>query len=161
MALFLSTTTNKIDKKGRLSVPVQFRTNIGADGFQGIVIYPSFKHACLHGTDMIYMERLSNSIHGDFGLYSDENEALATSILAASNQLPFDPEGRVSLPKDMMEHAGIIDRTTFVGLGSTFQIWQPDAYEQFRKKQLTLAKQEARNLRPISPSSQKAERGDS
>jgi len=38
MALFLSTTVNKIDKKGRLSVPVQFRANIAVEGFQGIVI---------------------------------------------------------------------------------------------------------------------------
>ncbi len=159
MALFLSTTINKIDKKGRLSVPVQFRANIAVDGFQGIVLYPSFKHNCLHGTDMSYMERLSNSIHGDFGLYSDENEALATSILAASSQLAFDPEGRVTLPKAMMEHAGIGEHAVFVGLGTTFQIWQPDAYEIFREKQLTLAKQEARNLRPVAPS-HKPDRGD-
>ena len=159
MALFLSTTINKIDKKGRLSVPVQFRANIGVDGFQGIVIYPSFKHSCLHGTDMSYMERLSNSINDDFGLYSDENEALATSILGAATQLAFDPEGRVTIPKAMMEHAGITDQAAFVGLGSAFQIWQPDDYEIFREKQLALAKQEARNLRPAS-SSHKPDRGD-
>ena len=160
MPLFLSTTTNKIDKKGRLSVPVQFRANIGVEAFQGIVIYPSFKHDCLHGTDMGYMERLSDSIHGDFGLYSDENEALATSILAASNQLAFDPEGRVTLPKAMLDHAGISEQATFVGLGSTFQVWQPHAYEKFREKQLDVARQQARNLRPVPQNTNKPDKGD-
>jgi transcriptional regulator MraZ len=152
MPLFLSTTTNKVDQKGRISVPAQFRANLMPHGYQGVVVYSSFKHACLQGTDMGYMERLSNSIHDNFGLFSDENEALANAILAASFQLPFDPEGRVTLPKALVEHAGLEGQATFVGLGSTFQIWAPVNYDAHRERQMELAKTEARNLRPVSSS---------
>ena len=149
MPLFLSTTTNKVDRKGRVSVPAAFRSSLPASGYQGIVAYASFRHACLHGADLGFMEQLSDSIHGDFGLYSDENEALATAILASARQLSFDPEGRITLPKDLIDHAGIKDEVTFVGLGKTFQIWEPAAYEVHRVAQRELAVVKAAELGPV------------
>lgn len=149
MPLFLSTTTNRVDRKGRVSVPAAFRSSLPASGYQGIVAYASFKHACLHGADLGFMEELSNSIHGDFGLFSDENEALANAILASARQLSFDSEGRITLAKDLMDHAGIKDEVTFVGLGKTFQIWEPAAYEIHRAAQRALAIEKASELRPV------------
>lgn len=149
MPLFLSTTTNRVDRKGRISVPAAFRSALPAGGFEGIVVYASFKHDCIHGADLGFMEKLSDSIHGDFGLYSDENEALANAILASARQLPFDPEGRVLLPRDLIEHAGISKEATFVGLGKTFQIWEPAAYARHRDTQRSLAEQTAAGLRPV------------
>ena len=149
MPLFLSTTTNKVDRKGRVSVPAAFRSSLPASGYQGIVAYASFRHACLHGADLGFMEQLSDSIHGDFGLYSDENEALATAILASARQLSFDPEGRITLPKDLIDHAGIKGEVTFVGLGKTFQIWEPAAYEVHRIAQRKLAVSKAAELGPV------------
>ena len=149
MPLFLSTTTNRVDRKGRVSVPVAFRSSLPASGYQGIIAYASFKHACLHGADLGFMEQLSDSIHGDFGLYSDVNEALANAILGSARQLSFDPEGRINLSKDLMDHAGITSEATFVGLGKTFQIWEPAAYEAHRLVQLALAKTKAGELGPI------------
>lgn len=149
MPLFLSTTTNKVDRKGRVSVPAAFRSTLPQSGYQGIVAYTSFRHACLHGADLGFMEQLSDSIHGDFGLYSDENEALANAILASARQLSFDPEGRVTLTKDLMGHAGISSEATFVGLGKTFQIWEPVAYEAHRTVQRALAETKAGDLGPI------------
>lgn len=149
MPLFLSTTTNKVDRKGRVSVPAAFRSSLPASGYQGIVAYASFRHACLHGADLGFMEQLSDSIHGDFGLYSDENEALANAILGSARQLPFDPEGRISLSRDLMDHAGITGEATFVGLGKTFQIWEPVAYEAHRLVQRALAEEKAGELGPI------------
>lgn len=149
MPLFLSTTTNKVDRKGRVSVPAAFRAALPRGGFQGVVVYESFKHACINGSDLGFMEDLSDNIHGDFGLFSDGNEALANAILASARQLPFDPEGRVVLPKELIQHAGITGEATFVGLGKTFQIWAPDEYQTHRKRQRARAEQEALNLGPV------------
>lgn len=131
-------------------MPAAFRVAIPQGGFQGIVVYSSFKHACVHGADLGFMERLAESIDSDFGLYSDENEALANAILASARQLPFDPEGRVILPKDLLDHAGIDGEATFAGLGRTFQIWEPGAYNAHRDTQRSLAEKTAAALRPMS-----------
>ena len=127
MPLFLSTITNKVDKKGRVSVPAPFRAALASQGWPGIVCYNSFVHPAIEGCDLSYMERLSESID-EFAPYTDEHEAFATTILAGSVQLSFDSEGRVLIPDALLSHAGIVDRATFVGRGKTFQIWEPEAF---------------------------------
>jgi MraZ protein len=149
---FLSTTTNKVDKKGRVSVPALFRSNIGPEGFQGVIAYKSFKHPCIEGSDISFMEQLSERIYGDFGFFSDENEALATVLLGKSTQLSFDPEGRIHIPREFIEHADIKEQATFVGLGNKFQIWNPKAYEAHYETQLEIAKKEAKKLGPVARS---------
>ena len=147
---FLSTATNKVDAKGRVSVPALFRANIKPGGYQGVIAYKSFKHPCIEGSDLAFMETLSERIHGDFGFFSDENEALATVLLGKSTQLAFDPEGRIHLPGDFLEHANIKDKATFVGLGNKFQVWDPAAYDEHYSKQLEIAKKEAKKLGPVA-----------
>ncbi|MCK5575925.1 MAG: hypothetical protein KAI28_08910 [Sphingomonadales bacterium] len=149
MLLFLSTTTNKVDKKGRVSVPAAFRAQLPADGYQGIVVYESLKYNCIEGADLGFMERITDSINGDFGLYSDAHEALANSILGGAHQLSFDPEGRILLPKDLLTYAGIDNEATYVGLGKSFQIWKPSAYLEHKAQFKQRALEEIPNLRPI------------
>lgn len=153
MLKFLSTATNKVDSKGRVSVPATFRSNIPQEGYQGVVVYKSFKHDCIEGSDISFMEELSELIHGDFGFFSDENEALATVLLGQSSPLNFDPEGRIHVPQELLDHAGISEKATFVGLGKKFQIWEPAAYERHYEVQLKIAKAEAKNLGPVSKKS--------
>ena len=40
--MFISTFENKLDKKGRVSVPASYRININNEGDNDIVCYPSF-----------------------------------------------------------------------------------------------------------------------
>ena len=45
--MFLSSYENKIDKKGRVSVPATFRSHLNSMGYNGFIGYPSFNHAAL------------------------------------------------------------------------------------------------------------------
>lgn len=128
MGLFLSTFVNKVDKKGRVSVPATFRATLAQQTFTGIIAYRSFTAPCIEGCGMDFMQRLSDSTQ-DFAAFSSEQEDLSALIFADARQLAWDPEGRILLPEDVMEHAGITEAAAFVGKGQTFQIWQPDAYK--------------------------------
>lgn len=137
LALFLSTFVNRIDRKGRISVPAQFRTVLGAQSFSGVIVFPSFVAPAIEASGIDHIERLSAGID-QFDPFSDEHDAFAISILADSHQLPFDSEGRIMLPDVLREHAGMSDRAAFVGRGATFQIWEPEAFracqEEARKR---------------------------
>ena len=147
MALFLSTHINKVDKKGRVSVPSQFRDQLSAEAFQGIVLFRSHGHPALEGFAWSYMEEISRRLE-NFDLFSPEQDDLATTVFGESVQLAFDGEGRVVLPVDLMEFAGVVERAAFVGLGNKFQIWDADilakrreeARRNVRDKGLTLPK---------------------
>lgn len=133
MALFLSTYTNKVDKKGRVSVPASFRAALGDQVSQGIVVFCSGAHSCLEGFDVAKMEEISARLDA-FDLFSEDQDDLATTVFGESVQLLLDADGRITLPLDLMESAHIVDSATFVGLGRKFQIWSPDQFK-IRKAQ--------------------------
>lgn len=146
MALFLSTYANKIDKKGRVSVPAPFRTVLANQHFNGIVAYASFVNECIEACGMDRIEQLSHSIDV-LDPYSEEHNAFATTILGGCVQLAFDSEGRVLLPEHLMKEAGIDEKAVFVGKGATFEIWAPDAFEKYAEKARELAKEQRASLR--------------
>jgi len=130
MRLFLSTFTNKVDSKGRVSVPATFRAVLKNEDFQGIIVFPSHteRHRYLVGCSMEFLERLSAGLE-TLPTFSDEQETMGHLVFAACSQLPYDQTGRVMLTRDLLEATGITDQARFVGLGKTFQVWEPAAYE--------------------------------
>lgn len=140
MASFLSTFVNKVDRKGRVSVPAPFRAALSADSYQGIIAYPSMTDKALDGFGRSMLEELNRRqldktmSDGDFeqALLGRRNSVVDT-IMALAHELPFDGEGRIVLPGDLINAAEITDRATFVGRGSRFQIWSPDLFENHQR----------------------------
>ena len=138
VASFISTYENKVDRKGRVSVPAAYRSALGNETYQGVIAYPSLTDPAIEGfgrgtLDQLIQRRFDQSLDGgDFTqtLVGKSEDGLVETIMALSNELPFDGEGRIILPARLVEHAGITDRATFVGRGTRFQIWAPDAYEK-------------------------------
>ena len=129
--MFLSSIENKIDKKGRVSVPSGFRANLNSMGYNGFITYPSFSHAALDCCAQDRIEKLSESIDS-LGPFDDKRDYFATSVLSESINLNFDSEGRVSIPEKLLNHAKIKSNIVFVGLGKVFQMWDPNIFKNFK-----------------------------
>ena len=145
MATFVGSYVNKVDRKGRVSVPARFRTAVAGPA---IVVSPSFELGAIDACDY---ERITQVAAGldDPELYNPEQRELASLILARTEELPFDNEGRVLLPRSLVELAGIDEQATFVGVGPTFQIWNPDKYGVFERDALDRAKAQSVSLRML------------
>lgn len=127
VALFLSTFTNKIDKKGRVSIPAPFRTVLSCQSFQGIVLFRSVSRPVLDGCGLDRLTRLSEQLEtGEF--IPSANHDYTSMMFAEAQMLSFDAEGRVSIPEDLLHHASISEQITFVGRGPTFELWSPAAF---------------------------------
>lgn len=151
MALFLSTYVNKVDKKGRVSVPAQYRAVLSNQNFAGVIIYNSFVNDCIEASSMERIEKISESIDL-LDPFSNERDAFATTILGSSVQLAFDGEGRILLPSYLIEEIGIMDKAVFVGKGQTFEIWNPEKFDVYVKQARELAKEHRASLRLNSTS---------
>lgn len=134
MALFLSEHLNRVDKKGRVSVPAPFRTVLGDAANAGVFAFPSFKvgRRALEVWPPQRLEQLQDSLDQSTAQFSDEQQSLATLVFAEGRQLHFDDTGRVMLPQTLMQVADLNDEALFVGQGRTFQIWEPKRYEAFK-----------------------------
>ncbi len=159
MALFISTTTNRIDKKGRVSVPAQFRNNLSPN-FSGVVLFRSLKSPIIEGCDYDRLMRLSNQLEAALmppaslslsdtdpltnntnvmpNPLSPFNPDYAAMMFAEAQMLSFDAEGRISIPEALLSHANMTDQITFVGRGPTIELWEPASFavhhEQMRQR---------------------------
>ena len=129
--MFLSSFVNKIDKKGRVSVPATFRSHINTLGYNGFISYPSFNNSALEACTQDRIEKLSNTIDS-LNPFEEKRDYFATSVLSESENLQFDTEGRVSISQKLLNHAKIKNNVLFVGLGKTFQIWEPGNFNKFK-----------------------------
>ena len=129
--MFLSTYENKLDKKGRVSVPASFRSYLSNLGYNGIICYPSFNNQSIEAWPQDRIEKISNVIDS-LNPFEEKRDFFATSILSESVSFQFDGEGRISLSSKLLKHAKIKKDMIFVGQGKTFQIWEPNIFEKFK-----------------------------
>ena len=92
--MFLSTYENKLDKKGRVSVPASFRSHLSNLGYNGVICYPSFNNPSIEACSQDRIEKISSAIES-LNPFEEKRDFFATSILAESNNLQFDSEGRI------------------------------------------------------------------
>ena len=129
--MFLSIYENKLDKKGRVSVPASYRSYLSNLGYNGIVCFPSFNNYCVEAWPQDRIEKISNAID-TLNPFEEKKDYFSTSILSESINLQFDSEGRIILTTKLLKHSKIRNNVLFVGQGKTFQIWEPTSFEKFR-----------------------------
>ena len=129
MALFLSTFVNKVDRKGRVSVPASFRAALAGQSFLGIVAYRSFKLSCVEGSGIDRMQEMSGRVDA-MGQFSESYDN-ASVVFSDAQQLPFDGEGRVMLPQVLALHPSPVTLEELVReLGDERDFGQRDAIER-------------------------------
>ncbi len=130
---FVSTFTNRLDVKGRVSIPAPFRLVLIRDGFDGVYCCPTLDRNAVDAGGNRLRDRIRDSLSG-FAPFSEEHEALSTALVGESEILKLDSDGRVNLTESILAHAGLADRVTFVGQGYKFQIWEPSRFEAYREE---------------------------
>ena len=129
--MFLSSYENRLDKKGRVSVPASYRSYLSNLGYNGVICYPSFNNQSIEAWPQDRVEKISNTIDS-LNPFEEKRDFFATSVLSESVNLQFDGEGRVLITEKLLNHAKIKNNILFVGLGKTFQIWEPKTFEKFK-----------------------------
>ena len=128
--MFISTYENKLDKKGRVSVPAAYRSHLSALGYNGVVCYPSFTNSSIEFCPQDRLEKIIETIE-ILNPFEENRDIFSTSILANSSQLNFDGDGRITLNEKLLEHSKITEKVLFVGQGRTFQMWEPTLFKKF------------------------------
>jgi len=132
--VFLSSTTNTLDAKGRVSVPASFRATCSGAGYDGIVVWPSLDGEYLEGGDLSILDYYQGALD-QMDMYDEGREALELVIFGEGQKLGFDSTGRVGLPQAFRDYAGLDGQVTFIGRGRKFEIWNADKHE-LRKAEL-------------------------
>lgn len=146
MSLFLSCYENRLDTKGRISVPAAFRSSLNSESFAGVILFRSFKHNCIEGLSMSRMEKMANATD-EMGIFDDDLDDLSALVFADARPLAFDVTGRIVIPQELLKHANITDSALFVGRRNSFQIWNPKDFALVQNKSLNKLQKTHPNLK--------------
>jgi len=150
--LFFDTITNKVDAKGRVSLPADYRS-IAKELNTEIVCYRSLTNSCIEGCTEELMDKLANDIENSHDFFSEEQDDLTNLIFGDAKRFPFDSTGRVILSEKLLKHADITDAAVFVGKGKKFQIWNPENWEKEEQR----IREEILRKRPSLQNKEKAQ----
>lgn len=131
MDRFLSNTINKVDKKGRVSIPASFRPVLGDTS--RLYTLNDVEHPTVDAGGIELIERKERQLEGMSALSSDY-DAFSFVLHGDSGELKIDREGRVIISDIIREHTGITDQVAFVGRGHFFQLWKPEAFLAYREE---------------------------
>ena len=142
MNLFVSTFVNKIDKKGRVSLPSIFRAALPKDHKNEIILSKSIRNNVIDGLSVTRVNEIAKRIN-NLDFFSEEHEDFTTSIFSEMIPTNLDKEGRFLIPEKLKDFANIKDEVAFVGQGYFFQIVNPKValdFQQRSRKRLKLKK---------------------
>ena len=123
--LFMDTITNKVDAKGRVSLPSDYRAIVKELSIE-IVCYRGLSAPCIEGCLEDSLDKLATEIENSTDFFSETQDNLTNLIFGDAKRFPFDSTGRIVLTEKLLQHAEITDSAVFVGKGRKFQIWNPE-----------------------------------
>ena len=125
MSAFIGTHRHTLDDKGRVSVPAQFRRQLTAEdlylnvGMEGcLVLYPSQRWQELE-EKLLALPR------------NRETRFFVRSLAQNLRAVSIDSQGRISIPSELAEMAGIRSDVMFLGKFDTMELWQPERYNSY------------------------------
>ena len=124
MDLFVSKYINKIDKKGRVSLPSSFRNILPKANRNEIILYKSIKTPSIEGCGVGRLNEIAKRIN-NLDFFSEDYDDFSTSIFSEIVTTNVDKEGRFLIPEEFKLYAGIKTEAAFFGQGHFFQIWEP------------------------------------
>ena len=125
--IFLSTYENKIDRKGRVSVPATFRATLEVNS-QPLIITKSLTSACLEGQGSARIQQIVDVLDTMDAL-AEETRTLQ-ALLSNAQEMKLDAEGRIMLPEEFLAYADLNETIIFAGVGRLFEMWNPSSWRE-------------------------------
>ncbi|MCM2294204.1 division/cell wall cluster transcriptional repressor MraZ [Allorhizobium sp. BGMRC 0089] len=129
MNRFLSNATNRIDAKGRVSVPASFRAVLAGREIQELYCIQDFIFPAISigGPDLL--ERYERQMVSADPFSPAANE-MSLLIHGGGVFMRLDSEGRLMVTDFIRDFTGITSEVTFVGRSDHFQVWRPEAFHE-------------------------------
>ncbi len=130
MDRFLSSSVNRIDAKGRVSVPGPFRNLAAKRGYQDLYALRALEEPALNvgGPDLLDLYERQLAMQDPFLQQADDMSAY---LHGDGMFLRLDADGRITISEQIREFTGLTTEVGFLGRGQFFQIWEPGAMSRY------------------------------
>ena len=125
--MFMGEYHQKIDDKGRLTIPSKLRDDLGKD-----FILTRGLDGCL----FFYPKDIWNKIVSSYEKLPNikESRNFMRFFLSGANVQDFDKQGRINISNVLKSHSGLKKDCVIIGVGERLEIWAAEKWEQFTKE---------------------------
>jgi MraZ protein len=133
MDRFLSSAVNRIDAKGRVSVPAHFRSVLAKRGYTELYALRGLDQPVLDVGGMDLLDRYEQRIASEDPFLQTADD-MSYFIHGDGAFLKLDQDGRITVTDFIRDHTGITTEVAFVGRGTFFQMWEPSRLEKHARQ---------------------------
>ncbi|MDO5746348.1 MAG: division/cell wall cluster transcriptional repressor MraZ [Actinomycetaceae bacterium] len=127
--MFLGTYEPRMDAKGRLILPARFREQLAP----GIVLTKGQEH-CVYGFTSAEFEQMYEELRQAPLSSKQARDYVRVMLSGASDEIP-DKQGRVTIPAQLRNYAGLDRELVVIGAGARIEIWNKQAWEDYLSDQ--------------------------
>lgn len=110
---------------------------------QGQMVVAKSPDGCLSLYPLPVWENFENSVLS----LATENDAWRRFFIGSATEVELDGAGRVLVPPELRDWAGLVEKVKFMGVGSHFELWDSARHDAREAEALALGRPEAlRNL---------------
>lgn len=126
--MFIGEYAHSIDQKGRIQVPVKFRAQLSS----GAVVTRGLD-SCLFLYTKEEWEKIAAKL-ASLPISKSNARAFARLMLAGAMDVEIDKQGRINLPKYLMQFGNIKNQAVIAGLYNRLEIWNPSLWNEYKLK---------------------------
>lgn len=130
MCSFIGDYACKLDSKGRLVVPVAFRKEMQGEGACVFVLRRGLFDECIDVYPKGEWERLTEELRGKVSRFNREHARFLRAFFQGVTEVEADGNGRILVPRKMLDEAGIGGEAVMVGLDAKMELWERGRYEE-------------------------------
>ncbi len=123
--MFLGTHTPRLDDKGRLALPAKFRSE-----FEGGLVITKGQERCLFVFPMAEFSRITELLRSAPVTQRSVRDYSRVFFASASHEVP-DGQGRITVPSQLREYAGLSKDCVVIGANSRVEVWDVAAWQSY------------------------------
>ncbi len=139
MNTFIGNIEARLDGKGRVFIPANYRKILAEMGSTHIVMRRDTDNECvIFYPEHIWHKKVSE-LRNALDEWDPEDQMILMQFMSEAEILDMDSQGRVLLQKKNLEMIGAEQDILFVGMLDRFAVWNPTAFAEKQMPQKDLA----------------------
>lgn len=129
MGGFKGQETYSVDAKGRVNIPAKMRRVLEPEA-QDTFVLTRGTDRCIVAYPLNEWRRYEERF-AQLNQYDERHRFFLRMILSWCEEVELDPQQRISIPRRLLEFAGIESKVTIVGMMDHIELWNPEEFERY------------------------------
>lgn len=123
--MFMGEYHHNLDAKGRLIIPAKFREQLGSS-----FVLTRGMDGCLFGYPQEEWQKLQTKLQ-ELPLTKKDARTFVRFLYSAADECELDKQGRINVPRVLMQHAALSKACVLVGVANRIEIWSAERWDKF------------------------------